>query len=141
MLKRSHKYPRLVLNEFGAYSTDTAYRIRMRPEYVTRARDLTFSFMNSLTFLSAELEGRHYGGGVLEMVPSEIERLLIPLERVDIRTLSDVDKMVRRGMNVDDLLRHTDPIIIQQGLGLSQAEIAVIQAAYRRLRDRRLRVK
>ena len=40
MLKRSHKHPRLVLNERGADSTDTAYRIRMRPEYITRASDL-----------------------------------------------------------------------------------------------------
>jgi len=35
-----------------------------------------------LTALSAELEGRHYGGGVLELVPSEIERLLVPLCKI-----------------------------------------------------------
>ncbi|MFZ1238697.1 MAG: class I SAM-dependent methyltransferase [Anaerolineae bacterium] len=141
MLKRSHKYPRLVLNEFGAYSTDTAYRIRMRPECSTRARDLTFSFMNSLTFLSAELEGRHYGGGVLEMVPSEIERLLIPLGRMEAQELAEVDAMVRRRMDVDELLQVTDPLILQNGLGLSPIETAILQTAHRRLRDRRLRVK
>ena len=119
MLKRSHKYPRLVLNEFGAYSTDTAYRIRMRPEYMTRGDDLVFSFMNSLTFLSAELEGRHYGGGVLEMVPSEIERLLIPLVGVDERKLAELDEMVRHRVDIDGLLMHTDLLILQNSLGLS----------------------
>jgi hypothetical protein len=33
--------------------------------------------VNSLTALTAELEGRHYGGGVLELVPSEIEKLAV----------------------------------------------------------------
>jgi adenine-specific DNA methylase len=140
MLKRSHKHPRLVLNECGAYSTDTAYRIRMRPEHATRACDLTFSFMNSLTFLSAELEGRHYGGGVLEMVPSEIERLLIPLNSVDERQIAALDEKVRRRVDTDELLNYTDLLILQRGLGLSLAETTIIQGAYRKLRARRLRV-
>ncbi len=38
-----------------------------------------FGFLNGLTALTAELEGRHYGGGVLELVPSEIEKLLVPV--------------------------------------------------------------
>ncbi len=140
MLKRSHKHPRLVLNECGAYSTDTAYRIRMRPEHATRGRDLTFSFMNSLTFLSAELEGRHYGGGVLEMVPSEIERLLVPLAGVDAYMFATLDEIVRRRAGVDELLDYTDSVILQSGLGLSVAETAVIRDAQRKLRARRLRV-
>ncbi|MFZ1550239.1 MAG: class I SAM-dependent methyltransferase, partial [Anaerolineae bacterium] len=97
--------------------------------------------MNSLTFLSAELEGRHYGGGVLEMVPSEIERLLIPLGRMEAQELAEVDAMVRRRMDVDELLQVTDPLILQNGLGLSPIETAILQTAHRRLRDRRLRVK
>src|SRR5690606_3680901 len=80
MLKRSHDFPRLILNELGAFTTDTAYRIRVKE---VSSHALVFSFINSLTALSAELEGRHYGGGVLELVPSEIERLLVPVVSVD----------------------------------------------------------
>lgn len=76
MLKRSHDTPRLILNRIGAYTTDTAYRIRTNG---IEAEKLVGCFINPLTALSAELEGRHYGGGVLELVPSEIEKLLIPL--------------------------------------------------------------
>jgi adenine-specific DNA methylase len=70
MLKRAHDYPRLVLNEAGAFSTDTAYRIRMNDEHSGREKDFVFSFLNSLTLLTTELEGRHYGGGVLELSKS-----------------------------------------------------------------------
>ncbi|HEY9217847.1 MAG TPA: N-6 DNA methylase, partial [Phenylobacterium sp.] len=76
MLKRAHTAPRLILNALGAYTTDTAYRIRPKgPD----AAQLVAAFVNPLTALSAELEGRGYGGGVLELVPSEIEKLLVPL--------------------------------------------------------------
>src|SRR5690606_22188315 len=78
MLKRSHNTPRLILNQIGAYTTDTAYRIRVQN---VEAAKLVGCFINPLTALSAELEGRHYGGGVLELIPSEIERLIIPLPR------------------------------------------------------------
>ncbi len=51
--------------------------------------------MNSLTALSAELEGRHYGGGVLELVPSEIEKLLLPIPGKIRPNLRKLDAMVR----------------------------------------------
>ena len=65
MLKRFHHFPRLVLNTAKAFTTDTAYRIPPK----VRDTDLVFAFVNSLTALSAELEGRHYGGGVLGFGP------------------------------------------------------------------------
>lgn len=76
MLKRCHEAPRLILNSVGAYTTDTAYRITSS---FTNAENLVCSFLNPLTAITAELEGRYYGGGVLELVPSEIEKLYIPV--------------------------------------------------------------
>lgn len=140
LLKRCHLFPRLIINELGAHSTDTAYRIRLHPTTAGRARDLTFSFLNSLTFLCAELGGRHYGGGVLEMVPSEIEKLLIPLQRVEEHIFAQIDSMMRERASLDELLAITDPLILGQGLGLTAQEIQTIQAAHRRLMKRRLRV-
>jgi adenine-specific DNA-methyltransferase len=139
LLKRAHRYPRLVINKLGAYSTDTAYRIRMLPPYIDRAQDLAFSFLNSLTFLTAELEGRHYGGGVLELVPSEVEELLIPLVSTDEATLTQVDQMIRDEVSLEKLVGFTDPIILGEGLGLSPSNIKAIQQAHHRLLKRRLR--
>lgn len=140
LLKRCHLFPRLVINELGAHSTDTAYRIRLHAATTGRARDLAFSFLNSLTFLCAELGGRHYAGGVLELVPSEIEKLLIPLQAVEEQTFARIDSMIRQRATLDELLAVTDPLLLGQGLGLSQQDIHLIQTAHRRLLKRRLRV-
>lgn len=140
LLKRCHIFPRLVVNELGAYSTDTAYRIRLENAYKERANDLAFSFLNSLTFLSAELVGRHYGGGVLELVPSDIEKLLIPLQHSQQSEFEQIDCMIREGASLDEIVDVTDSVILSKGLGLTQSEISIIRTAHRRLMKRRLRL-
>ncbi|MCP4357334.1 MAG: class I SAM-dependent methyltransferase [Chloroflexi bacterium] len=139
LLKRCHHFPRLVLNELGAYSTDTAYRVNMKPAYKKQAKDLVFSFLNSLTFLYAELLGRHYGGGVLELVPSEIRSLRIPLVSVTHEQFTTVDDMIRDAVDLDTLLDYTDEIILRDGLDLQTTEIAQMRAAHNKLMLRRLR--
>lgn len=136
MLKRAHHFPRLVLNTIGAYTTDTAYRIR--PTKVS-CEALVFAFPNSLTCLTAELEGRHYGGGVLELVPSEIERLLVPLVRATPAELSSADARFRLSQDEDAFLRSQDAIVLTR-IGLSQTDQDALQAAWARLRDRRHRI-
>jgi adenine-specific DNA-methyltransferase len=136
MLKRAHHYPRLVLNRAGAYSTDTAYRIRphgIAPEA------LVYSFPNSLTCLSAELEGRHYGGGVLELVPSEIERLLIPLVVPELSQLQALDQEFRVAADRLEFLAKHDAVVLGE-LGLGKADQATLFAAWDKLRTRRQRV-
>lgn len=134
MLKRSHNTPRLILNRLGAYTTDTAYRIRTHD---VLAEKLVGCFINPLTALSAELEGRHYGGGVLELVPSEIERLTIPLPlNVDIN-LSVLDKIIR-SLPMDQVLRQQSQIVLG-GLGLSSGQQECVFEGWRKLRDRRHR--
>ncbi|MCW2395187.1 MULTISPECIES: class I SAM-dependent methyltransferase [unclassified Sphingobium] len=71
--KRSHGYPRMCLNAANVHITDTAYGIRPRAGFTIRG--LCFSFYNSLTMLFAETNGRFYGGGVLELAPSELKSL------------------------------------------------------------------
>ena len=90
MLKRAHDTPRLIFNKISAFTTDTAYRIKSR----IKPERLVGSFINSLTALSTEIEGRHYGGGVLELVPSEIERLLIPLPHQVSTSVGDLDHSI-----------------------------------------------
>lgn len=135
MLKRSHDMPRLILNKVGAYTTDTAYRIRTLNG--TSANKLVACFINSLTALSAELEGRHYGGGVLELVPSEIEKLMLPLPkkvRVNIKAL---DKNVRND-SAETLLEVNSHLVLG-GIGLSRAKQDIVFNGWKRLRNRRQR--
>lgn len=134
MLKRSHDTPRLILNTIGAYTTDTAYRIRTSKVV---AEKLVGTFINPLTALSAELEGRHYGGGVLELIPSEIEKLIIPLsENADV-DLVDLDKAIRT-MPTHRVLDRQGRIILG-ALGLSRDDQHRVLEGWRSLRDRRHR--
>jgi hypothetical protein len=136
MLKRAHHYHRLVLNTANAYTTDTAYRIRpigIDPEA------LVLGFVNSLTCLSAEMEGRHYGGGVLELVPSEIERLLIPTIKATSDELTAADHNFRKTNDASVFLHKQDAFVLGK-VGLSQAEQETLYNAWLKLRDRRQRV-
>lgn len=134
MLKRSHNTPRLILNRMGAYTTDTAYRIRAGN---VAAETLVGCFINPLTALSAELESRHYGGGVLELIPSEIERLIIPLP-VDVHVdLVELDKDIRN-LSTHQVLSRQGRVVLG-GLGLSIAKQHCLLEGWRKLRDRRQR--
>jgi adenine-specific DNA-methyltransferase len=133
MLKRSHDTPRLILNRIGAYTTDTAYRIRSK----VAAEHLVGCFINPLTALSAELEGRHYGGGVLELIPSEIERLSIPLPTNVKVDLIDLDQAIRT-LPTHEVLARQGKIVLG-GLGFSRAQQGCVLEGWRKLKDRRHR--
>ena len=135
MLKRAHDIPRLIYNELGAYTTDTAYRIKTSQ---VAPDALVYCFVNSLTALSAELEGRHYGGGVLELVPSEIEKMIIPIPKGIKPNLKKLDKDFRQ-MKIDDILHEQDKKVLE-GIGLNSAEQAALYGAWYKLRCRRQRI-
>ena len=101
---------------------------------------LVWNFLNSLTALSAELEGRHYGGGVLELVPSEIERVMVPFVPGGKRELRRLDVTFRTGKNIQDILTEQDSEILSAA-GLSSNEREILHSAWLRLRNRRQRLK
>ena len=135
MLKRSHNMPRLIFNKLRAYTTDTSYRIRVKGG---TADQLVFSFVNPLTALSAELEGRHYGGGVLELVPSEIERLLIPLPTKIRADVTCLDRAIK-SLSIETVLERQSRIILG-AVGLAVSDQDELMKAWKKLRDRRHRV-
>jgi len=135
MLKRAHDTPRLIYNRLGAYTTDTAYRISTTDE---KPENLIYSFLNALTALSAELEGRHYGGGVLELVPSEIEKLLIPTSPMIKPDMSKLDELVRKS-KVEAVLDHQNEKVLGI-LGLPKSDQDQLLSAWLRLKNRRQRI-
>jgi hypothetical protein len=135
MLKRAHDAPRLILNKVEAYTTDTAYRITAEG---TKPEMLVASFLNPLTSLSAELEGRTYGGGVLELVPSEIEKLLVPIPRSMPGSLQALDHDVRTKPMQDVLASHGRIVLEKAGIDGGRADLLL--DAWSRLRNRRQRI-
>lgn len=84
--KRCDEYPKLLKNTAAVLATDSAYIINMREAY--EIEKLIYSFYNSLTLCFAEMRGRSYGGGVLELTPNEFKSLPVPYyrNRVDFPT-------------------------------------------------------
>jgi hypothetical protein len=97
-----------------------------------------FGFVNSLTCLTAEMEGRHYGGGVLELVPSEIERLLVPVIKANRSELLAADRSFRNAADDCSFLRRQDALVLGK-IGLSKQEQDTLHNAWLKLRDRRHR--
>ena len=134
MTRCSHDAPRSFLNLQQAYTTDSAYRIRI---HKGTAEQFVFGFINGLTALCAEIEGRHYGGGVLETVPSEVERLLIPDLSATKPDLAELDRIVR-AEKMADVLKQQSGIVLGS-IGINKDEQDELLSAWAALRDRRQR--
>jgi hypothetical protein len=132
----AHEHPRIVLNEARVMHTNTLHGVIATKRGL--ARRLAAGFYNSLTMLSAELLARSYGGGVLKLEPTEAEALLIPeLSGWDARRLlSKVDRFIRAG-DLEGALNVVDPLVLEEGVGFSPAEIAALRRGADRLRRRR----
>ncbi|MHT80561.1 SAM-dependent methyltransferase [Escherichia coli] len=134
MLKRCHDAPRLIHNRVRAYTTDTAYRVSST---VTSTENLVCSFLNPITVITAELEGRFYGGGVLELVPSEIEKLYIPIVEGLEHNVEELNLLIKDGQ-IERVIRQQGSLILDK-LGFTQEENEKLVEIWKKLRDRRLR--
>lgn len=134
----AHVAPRLAVNEAGATSTNTLHGIYLEDASVADA--LAAAFLCSATLLSAEMEGRSYGGGVLKLEPREVLAVRVPdlkprmIERLRAE-LPRVDALVR-AQRVDEASAVVDPIVM--GEGARASELEEIRAALSSLRARRL---
>ena len=77
-LRRNYLYPKFMLNteQVNAVSTDTMHRVRFRNK--ASGKRAVVAYYTSLSMLFAELEGRSYGGGVLEILPGEVGNIRLP---------------------------------------------------------------
>ena len=138
MFRQIHNAPLLVANVAQATATDTIHRVRTgRGIDVER---LGASLVNSLTFAWAEVCGRSYGGGVLELEPREAEKLLIPFGFADGLDLEYLDGKLRAG-ELEAAMDHGDCVLLQDGCGLSEGDLLRARSAWNRLRQRRQRRK
>lgn len=109
--KRCNKYPKLIKNNAHVLSTDSAYGVTMRGDYVSK--DLIYSFYNSLTLSFAELNGRYYGGGVLELTPNEFKKLPVPYYSVTEAKFSSYVKEFKDKDSIKDVCFQNDKAILK----------------------------
>lgn len=133
-LRQVGDYPKLVLNETGASSTDTIHRVRFKED--VNQRLAVVSFLNSLTFASSEVTGRSYGGGVMTFEPSEIGEILIPsFDNLSI-DFDKVDSLIRK-KEIEKVLDVVDEALLIKYHGFSQKEVDQLRGIWKKLSQRR----
>jgi adenine-specific DNA methylase len=135
-IRRNNLYPRLIINEAEAYTTDTMHRVFLRQG--TNIRAFTASYYNSLSLAFSEVSGRSHGGGVLELMPNETEKILLPYHPDNETLLPKIDKLIRDKTDIEDVLKITNEIILKQHFGLTSAEIDFAHRIWKKLSSRRL---
>lgn len=135
-LRRNNLYPKFVLNDAQAYTTDTMHRVFIKEGLNRKA--FVVSYYNSLSFAFAEISGRNFGGGVLELMPSEVEGVYLPYREENAKLFEKVDQMVREKKTADEILDYTDKELLQKGMGFSEKETKMARSIWYKLMGRRL---
>lgn len=135
--KRSHLYPKLLKNNSNAFVTDSAYKVGMRNDYDLNS--FIYSFYNTLTLLLSELDGRYYGGGVLELIPSEFKKLPIPYIEISNNQFEDFNTNFENKSNIEQILIQNDFNILNPTLGINNEDLIKLTAIRNKLKKKRLR--
>jgi adenine-specific DNA methylase len=134
MLRQIHLAPRIVVNAAAATCTDTLHRVAVRPDVT--AVELAVASLNSVTLAFAEIKGRSYGGGVLELEPREAEAIPLPRDRSRLPSLEYVDKLLQ-SEGLMSAIEVVDRAVLIPA-GLNRTDVDTIRTVWQNLRDRRL---
>ncbi|MED0681445.1 hypothetical protein P4S83_19190 [Aneurinibacillus thermoaerophilus] len=101
------------------------------------------SYYNSITFAFTEIEGRSYGGGVLEILPGEVEKIVLPnLQNFDDNLtqilIKKIDKTIRNNEDIEPTLDEVDKIVLVDYLGIKKEVVQVFRDIWKKLMNRRL---
>lgn len=135
LFRQIHRYPLIVVNKAQAVSTDTIHRVRFR-EGVNGELLAAIAF-NSLTLAWAEVSGRSYGGGVLELEPNEAKKLPIPYSDDIVIDTHKIDCLLRDG-KYEDALDYVDRRVLIEHYGFGECLVRNLRNAWIELRDRRI---
>ena len=135
-IRRNNIYPKLIINKARAHTTDTMHRVT--PKKGTNLKAFVASYYNSLSLAFTEICGRSHGGGVLELMPSEVENIILPYNKTNEGILAEIDKKLRARGDIDEILKVTDEIILKRKYGFSRLDIKMANKIWKKLSNRRL---
>lgn len=131
LFRQIHDFPRPVLNRTKATSTDTIHRLRCKGN--TSA--VVAGLYTHLTGASAEIVGRSYGGGVLELEPTEAEDLMIPRDLSKALPIAEIDRLIRLG-RIEEVLELNDQFLLKSA-GLSDRDTSALKRIWLKMQSRR----
>ncbi|OQB12606.1 MAG: Modification methylase Eco57IB [Firmicutes bacterium ADurb.Bin193] len=140
-LRRNNLYPKFVLNNCEAVSTDTMHRIKFNDDIDHET--ILLSYYNSISFAFTEICGRSYGGGVLEILPGEMGNIILPkINGIDAQLkkglLHKIDNIVRNNDDIEGALNVVDEEVLIGLLGIDPKVCKQFRAIWKKLQKRRL---
>lgn len=123
-----HDYgPRMCLNSSDANCTNSIYRAYFKRQVSSKQKKiLAISLLSSFSQLSAEIEGRSYGSGVLKHEPGEFAniKVLIPdkAEREVDTAFSEIGLLIASGKN-EEARQRADTFVLPESSHRNAASI------------------
>jgi adenine-specific DNA-methyltransferase len=134
VLRQVGDYPKLIINQTNASSTDTIHRVRFKTDI--QPEIVALSYLNSLTFAFSEITGRSYGGGVLTFEPTEIEEIPLPVLIQDSIDFEKIDALIRQ-RKIEEVLDIIDKELLIKQLSFSESDVRMLRGIWKKLSERR----
>lgn len=135
--KRTDKTPRIIVNEANVNVTDAFYRIKMFENFDIKS--LSFCFYNTFSFIYSELEGRFYGGGVLELTPNEFKKIPVPYMSVNKQLYNEFISIACKQKTGNEARNFVDQKVLNDYYKISKQDIKKLNIIYEKLYYRRLK--
>ena len=134
--RRNNKYARMILNEANAYTTDTMHRVHIKEDVNKKA--FVASYYNSLSFCFVELEGRSFGGGALELMPSEVSNIIIPYIESAENLFEEIEYTFTNKKDINKLLEKTNKFLLYDKFSFTKNEINMLSNIHNKLLEKRM---
>lgn len=135
LIRQANLYPKMILNPTKALVTDTLHKVQFLAGINGNA--VASAFLNTYTLALSETLGRSYGGGVLTFEPGEMRKMRIPMRGAEKLDIHRIDSLQRKGL-YEEILSYTDEVLLYEGLGMCQSDVALLHRIWKKMRDRRL---
>ncbi|AFM23340.1 N-6 DNA methylase [Desulfomonile tiedjei] len=132
--------PKLVANSAQVVAPNSLHVVRLHGPQNMKADALATLWHNSLTGLSAEIEGHALGGGMLKMEPGEARKVILPaIASTDLDVFGEEVDCIYRSSGIEVARRTVDREILQKLLGLSKRDCELLAKGLKILSERRSR--
>lgn len=135
----------MVINKASINATNSIHRLYRRENVSEKDLKLaTISILSTFSQLSAEIEGRTYGAGVLKHEPSEAAKIKLLMPEVETKkidsTLRKIDGLLRQGLH-QQARKLADEFLLEQYSGDIRYSYSFFDKELSTLQSRRMPLK